>query len=265
MQLKGWISLISPAALIRIRSMRKLSQREMADCLRVPLKQWQELESGKRELTPNTFSRLAAVFEISDDEIPSWKQLAVGNMGVKVRALRKKHGYSLDQLADLTELSATYLSEVERGEKIASFSALRTITEVLQVPISLFVGNKRKQSIVGEKLKAARKDRTMTQQQLAEAAGISTAMVAHLENGKVQASLDTIEKISETLGISVCYLILEQEEVEEMIGAITPEMRDILFDPQVQNIIGSICTFNKEEMMMVLNYIYMLKNPHIKG
>nr|WP_283407849.1 helix-turn-helix transcriptional regulator [Anoxynatronum buryatiense] len=257
--------MINSAALAKIRNIRKMSQREMADHLRVPLKQWQELERGEKELTPSTFSRMVTALEISDDEIPSWKQLAVGNTGVKIRALRKKQGFSLEQLATLTELSATYLSEVERGEKIASFSALRSITEVFQVPISLFVGNKRKQSIVGEKLRAARKDRTMTQQQLAEAAGISTAMVAHLENGKVQASLDTIEKISETLGISVCYLILEQEEVEEMIGAITPEMRDILFDPQVQNIIGSICTFSKEEMTMVLNYVHMIRNPHIKA
>jgi transcriptional regulator with XRE-family HTH domain len=256
--------MISPATLKKIRTSRNLSHRDMAEQIKIPLKQWQEIEAGLRELTPNTFSRMMTVLEISDDEIPSWKQLAVGTMGAKIRALRKKHGYSLEQLGELAELSPAYLSEVERGEKIAPFSTLRAITEIFDVPVSLFVGNKRKQSIVGEKLRSARKNRRMTQQELAVAAGVSPAMIAHLENGKVQASLDTIEKISETIGISVCYLILEQEEVEDMIGAITPEMRDILFDPKVQNIIGSICTFNREEMMMVLNYIHMIRNPYVK-
>jgi len=256
--------MIDSSILKKIRISRNLTQRELAHQVNVPLKQWQEIEAGERELTPNAFSRLAAAMEINDDEITSWKQIAVGNMGTKIRALRKKHNYSLEQLATLTELSTAYISEIERGEKIASFSALRSITEVFKVPISLFVGNKRKQSIMGDKLLNARKNKRMTQRELAEEAGISTAMVAHLENGKVQASLDTIEKISETLGISICYLILEQEEVEEMIGAITPEMRDILFDPKVQNIIGSICTFSRDEMMMVLNYIHMIRNPYVK-
>jgi transcriptional regulator with XRE-family HTH domain len=256
--------MINPVAMKKIRTSRNLTQREMALQIKIPLKQWQEIEDGLRELTPNTFSRMMTALDVNDDEIPNWKQLAVGNMGAKIRALRKKHKYSLVQLGELTELSPAYLSEVERGEKIPPFSTLRTITEVFEVPVSLFVGNKRKQSIVGEKLRNARIDRRMTQQELADAAGVSPAMIAHLENGKVQASLDTIEKISESIGISVCYLILEQEEVEEMIGAITPEMRDILFDPKVQNIIGSICTFNQEEMLMVLNYIHMIRNPYVK-
>lgn len=259
------LTVISANTLTKIRTTRALSEREIAERVKIPYKQWQELEAGTREMSPNTFSRLVNALEICDDELPSWQHMTVGNLGTKVRALRKQKGYSLEQMAMLTDLSITYLSEVERGEKIPALSSVRTIAEVFQVPLSLFIGNKRKQSIVGEKLRRARKNRHMTQKHLAAAAGISTAMVAHLENGKVQASLDTIEKISESLGISVCYLILEQEEVEDMIGAITPEMRDILFDPQVQIIIGSICTFSKEEMMRVLNYVHMIRNPHVKA
>jgi transcriptional regulator with XRE-family HTH domain len=257
--------MISSTALIELRNSRNLTQQNLAKNMGVPLKLWQEIEKGERELTPATFNRLVTTLELNDDEIPSWKQLAVGNVGIKIRALRKNHNYSLEELGILADLSPAYISEIERGEKIASFSSLRAITEVFQVPISLFIGNKRKQSIIGEKLRNARKLKMLTQKQLAEKAGVSAAMIAHLESGKVQASLDTIEKISETLGISICYLILEQEEVAEMIGAITPEMREILFNPQVQNIIGSICTFSKEEMLMVLNYIHMIKDPYVKA
>lgn len=256
--------MISANVLQKIRKSRNLTEREIADKIKIPVNQWIELEMGVKDMTPGTFNRLVAAFEISDDEVPSWKHMIVGNLGCKVRALRKKHQYSLEQLGELIDLSPAYLSEVERGEKIPSFSTIRHITELFSVPISLFIGNKRKQSIVGEKLRSARKSRRMTQKDVAEAAGISTAMVAHLENGNVQASLDTIEKISELLSVSVCYLILEQEEVDEMIGAITPEMRDILFDPKVQSIIGSICTFSKEEMVRVFNYIHLIRNPYVQ-
>lgn len=256
--------MISASVLKNIRTSRNLTEGEIADVMKIPLNQWREMEKGKREMTPSAFNRLVTALEISDDEVPSWKHMTVGDLGSKIRALRKKHQYSLEQLGALTDLSPAYVSEVERGEKIPSFSTVRSLAEVLGVPISLFVGNKRKQSIVGDKLRNARKSRHMSQKDLAEAAGISPAMVAHLENGKVQASLDTIEKISRLLGISVCYLILEQEEVDEMIGAITPEMRNILYDPKVQSVIGSICTFSKEEMVMVLNYIHMIHNPHVK-
>lgn len=264
MPLERMRQVISANMLRNIRTSRNLTEREMADEMKIPINQWIELEMGKKDMSPGTFNRLVTAFQISDDEVPSWKHMTVGNLGSKVRALRKKHQYSLEQLGTLMDMSPAYLSEVERGEKIPSFSTIRAIAEVFNIPISLFIGNKRKQSIVGEKLRHARKNLRMTQKDVAEAAGISPAMVAHLENGKIQASLDTIEKISELLGISVCYLILEQEEVDEMIGAITPEMRNILFDSKVQSIIGSICTFSKEEMVRVLNYIHLIRNPHVQ-
>ncbi len=256
--------MISTHVLKSIRVSRNLTERQMADEMKIPINQWIDMETGKRDMTPGTFNRMVNALHISDDEVPSWKHMTVGNLGSKIRVLRKKHQYSLEQLGILVDMSPAYLSEVERGEKVPSFSAMKSITEVFGVPISLFIGNKRKQSIIGDKLRIARKGRRMTQKDVAESAGISPAMVAHLENGKVQASLDTIEKISELLGISVCYLILEQEEVEDMIGAITPEMRDVLYDPKVQSIIGSICTFSKDEMVRVLNYIHLIRNPHVQ-
>lgn len=197
--------------------------------------------------------------------IPVWAlPLSGTSIGVKIRALREKQGYTQSQLSAIAGISTTYLSEIELGTKIPPFPTLKSITDVLQSPISLFVGNKRKQSIIGEKLKRIRLMTGMTQKELSEKSGVSVAMIAQLENGKIQASLNSIENLSKALGVSVCYLILEQEEVEEMIGAITPEMRNLLYEPKVQSIIGSICTMEKDEIIMVLNFINMLKNPMIK-
>lgn len=249
----------------KLREEKGLSPIELAKIIKVPIDQLLDVEEGKKEASPRLLSKLIKVLDIEEQHINQWKQVTVGNIGDKIRALRKKSGYSLEDLSILSGLSLSYLGEIERGEKIVTFSALKSIVEVLGVPISLFVGNQRKQSIIGEKLRMARLLKNKTQKRLAEEIGVSTSMIAQLENGKVHASLDTLEKISDALGISVCYLILEQEEVENMIGAITPEMREILYNPKVQTIIGSICTFSKEEIILVLNFIDMIKNPSIRS
>jgi transcriptional regulator with XRE-family HTH domain len=105
--------------------------------------------------------------------------------------------------------------------------------------------------------------RSMTQKQLAGAANVSPGLIAQLEAGKVQPSLKTIESLSKVLGVSVCYLILEQEDVEGIIGGISPELRELLYNPRAQMLIGNICTMDIKEIKLVLNFIGMLKNPAI--
>lgn len=72
------------------------------------------------------------------------------------------------------------------------------------------------------------------------------------------AALGVVEKIAAALGVSVCSLILERDEVEAVIGALSPELRDLLNDRQVQVILGSICTMNEENLRLVLDFIAML-------
>ena len=101
----------------------------------------------------------------------------------------------------------------------------------------------------------------LSQKQLAAAADISPGMVAQLETGKVQPSLKTVEKVAEAMGVSTCYLILEQLDIEGIIAGVGQDLRELLFEPKVQMIIGHICTLNKEQLRLVLNFIQMIKNP----
>jgi len=61
--------------------------------------------------------------------------------------------------------------------------------------------------------------------------------------------------------VSTCYLILEQEDTEGIMVGISPELRELLFDPKVQMLIGHICTLDKEQLRLVINFINMLKEP----
>lgn len=194
-------------------------------------------------------------------EITDGNNSAVTGLGDKIRALREDKEHSLKQLGEKTQISFTYLSEVERGTVTPSVETLRTLADALGVPVSFFMHNKRKDAVICKKLQYIRKLKNLSQKELAAMAGISPGLVAQLELGQVNASLKTLEKLSNALGVSVCYLLLDQDEVEGIINAISPELRNLLTDPKVQALIGSICTLDEENLKLILNFINMLKNP----
>jgi transcriptional regulator with XRE-family HTH domain len=53
----------------------------------------------------------------------------------------------------------------------------------------------------GDKLRKARVVKGKTQEQLAEDAGISQVQVARIENGKINTSLCTIQRLLDALGV----------------------------------------------------------------
>ena len=59
------------------------------------------------------------------------KFCAVGNAGTAVRAMRKAQKLSIRQLAELAEVNATMLSQVERGLREPSPRWLKAVTDAL--------------------------------------------------------------------------------------------------------------------------------------
>ena len=60
-------------------------------------------------------------------------------LGARLRAARKAHGYTLDQLATAAGLTKGFLSKVERDETSLSVASLITLCEVISInPGSLF-------------------------------------------------------------------------------------------------------------------------------
>ncbi len=60
-------------------------------------------------------------------------------IGDRVRENRKSKKYTLEQLAEASGLTASYISQMERNLTEPSISSLRKIAQVLQVPISSFL------------------------------------------------------------------------------------------------------------------------------
>ena len=62
---------------------------------------------------------------------------------------------------------------------------------------------------LGQRIRTARQKRSMTQDKLAEACGLSTAHIGHIERGTRIPSLDTLFLIACELDVSTDYLLLD--------------------------------------------------------
>jgi len=59
-------------------------------------------------------------------------------IGGAIRLHRKEAGLTQEELAELADLNAKYLGEIERGEKIISIEALLRIAAAVKMPIREF-------------------------------------------------------------------------------------------------------------------------------
>ncbi|MBS4032524.1 MAG: helix-turn-helix transcriptional regulator [Clostridiales bacterium] len=245
----------------KIRTKQKISLEELSRSCNLPLAYLQEVEDGKRELTNKALDFLLENLDF-DEELGKI-HISTRGLGDKVRAMREEKKLTLEELGKHLDLSTTYLSEIELEERTPSIQTLQKISRYFSVPVSVFLHTQSKLITTGKKIKTTREAKGMTQKQLAGGAEVSPGLIAQLEAGKVQPSLKTIERIASALGVSTCFLILEQEDAEGIMVGITPELRELLFDTKVQMLIGHICTLDKDQIKLVLNFINMLKEPAI--
>lgn len=60
---------------------------------------------------------------------------------------------------------------------------------------------------IGKRVRAARRARDMTQEQLAELANISTSFVGHIERGTRVPSLETMWRICKAMGLPMDHIM----------------------------------------------------------
>lgn len=78
--------------------------------------------------------------------------VSVQTLGERIKARRQELGLSLRDLARRADVSASFLSQVERGASNTSLDSLRRIAEALDVPVMFFLFEERPSSTPGERL-----------------------------------------------------------------------------------------------------------------
>ncbi|CEP66453.1 Cro/C1-type helix-turn-helix domain [Moorella glycerini] len=246
----------------RIRELREergYSLQDLASKAEVSVSYLSEIERGAKKPSLKTLEKIARALNFPREQLVeagSERGIALGD---RVRLLREKRGKSLSTLAEEAGISISYLSEIERGNVYPAIDTLKKITAALDVPLSAIIGTG---GSLGHKLRQAREEQGLTQADLARAAGVSAGLIGQIEQGKVQPSLKTLEKIGGVLNISPCYFIADDAGLDEVLNQMSPEVRRLLMEPKVQSVLRLVCNCTEDELRFILNFIQLYKRCH---
>ncbi len=246
----------------QIRSLReekKMSLSELAKKAGVSVSYLSEVERSCKVPSLNVIEKLCDALNISSREFIQKEEARSGQciyIGQRIRLNREEKGMTQSDLSRLTGLSLSYICEIERGNVFPSVSALNHLASALRVPVkSLMVSP----GSLGKKLRDLREEHDMNQAQLARQASLSHGLIGQLERGKVQPSIKTLEKLSEALNVSPCYLVAEEDDLQELINLLTPEVREMLQDSKVQSVLRALRSCSQKEVRFILDFIMMFK------
>ncbi|HET7034043.1 MAG TPA: helix-turn-helix transcriptional regulator [Thermomicrobiaceae bacterium] len=76
-------------------------------------------------------------------------------IGPAIRTLRQEHHLSLSDLAQQTGISVSYLSRLEKGKSVPSFTLLYRLAQVLGVDIGFFVETEKTATEIDQRLEQA--------------------------------------------------------------------------------------------------------------
>lgn len=244
-----------------LREERGYTLQDLARRANLSLSYLSEIERGSKRPSLKTIDKLAAALNVAKTQLIEGDLTDTGlSLGDKIRLMRAEKSMSLQELAQKSGISLSYLSEIERGTVYPALSTLKRVAESLEVPPATLMGH---EGTLGHKLKALREEYGLTQAQLASLAGVTAGLIGQIEQGKVQPSLKTLEKLAEVMGVTPCYFIMEPGAVDQMLSLMNPELRELLMHPNVQSVLSLICNLNEKELQFVLNFIQLFKKSEL--
>lgn len=114
--------------------------------------------------------------------------------------------------------------------------------------------------MLAKRIKLLRKQKGLTQKQLADLLDISASTVAMYETGRREPDTQTLNKFAELFGVSVDYLLgrekTDMERLEENLARI---------DPRIQQAYRSLQSMDEEDLAMTLELIKVIESKKKKG
>jgi len=245
----------------RIRELREergYSLQDLAQKAAVSISYLSEIERGAKRPSLKTLEKISRALNYPREQLVEAGSERGIVLGEKLRILREKAARSISSLAEAAGISVSYLSEIERGNVYPAINTLKRIAAALEVPLSSLISG----GSLGHKMRQVREEQGLTQADLAKAAGVSAGLIGQIENGKVQPSLKTLEKIGKVLDVSPCYFIADDAGIDDLLSQMTPELRRLLVEPQVQSVLRLACNCTEAELRFILNFIQLYKRCH---
>lgn len=140
---------------------------------------------------------------------------------MNLKKLRNENNLTLDQLSKEVEISNPLLSNYEQGKVNPPIKNLFKLADYFGVSIDYLLGHEvnknnlknqtfeKKQSIF-IRLKDLRSELNLTQEQLAQAVGLSRDTYKNYEQQRTEMSYDILFKLADYFGVSIDYLLGHQ-------------------------------------------------------
>lgn len=244
-----------------LREERGYTLQELARRANLSLSYLSEIERGSKQPSLRTIDKIARALNVSKHRLLRGDTARAGlPLGDRVQLIRCEKGMTVQELATRAGISTSYLGEIERGAVYPSLNTLKRLAEELDVPVYVLMGQ---DGSLGHRLKTLREEYGLTQAQLASLAGVTAGLIGQIEQGKVQPSLKTLEKLAQAMGVSPCYFIIEPGTVNQLLEMLNPDVRELLLHPNVQAILNLACNLNRQELQFILNFILLFKKSSL--
>lgn len=179
--------------------------------------------------------------------------------GNKLKYMRESRDLSLEDLSEICDIPVGMLEKFEDGQEIPDLDYLKKLSEGLNITIKYFLDRSDNRNYLGNRVKRLRMDRGLTIVYLADKIGVTPGFISQIENGQANPQLETLEAIAKVLNTSASYLLMESSDVEDLLATISPDLLDILGDPNVQAVLRSLRDFQTNEIKFILNYVQFYK------
>lgn len=239
------------------RKQRGLTLQVLSDQLEVSCSFLSAVERGVKKPSVAMVKKLSDALNISPTYLFSPENEVIH--GEKIRFIRKGRSLSVEELSELSGIQAERIQAYEDGTEEPDLETLVRLAEALSVTVRYFLEKSTDALSIGERVRFEREKQGLTGVALADKAGVTPAMVSQIENDQAEPSLDTLENVAKVLGVSVCYFLLEQEDVENLLGSLNSDVISLLGDPRVQSVLRSVRDLDAGDLKFILNYIQFFK------
>ena len=179
--------------------------------------------------------------------------------GEKISFIRRGRSLTIEELSELSGISPESIQAYEEGTEEPDLETLDRLGEALSVTVRYFLEKSADALSMGERVRREREKQGLTGVALADRAEITPAMVSQIENNQAEPSLDTLENVAKALGVSVCYFLLEQEDVDNLVASLNTDVLSLLGDPRVQSVLRAVRDLGAGDLKFILNYIQFYK------
>lgn len=139
-----------------------------------------------------------------------------GKLGRKLRSVRTSRNLTLDKVSSRLGVTPSYLSEIERGNKILSLKVLCNLTRYLDLPRNFFrdVLEDPGDEVMsfGQMLESRREELDLTRDELAEAIGWPATYIEMVESGNEKVPEKFVRDLAEALQFPSAFFELSASE-----------------------------------------------------